>query len=377
MKILLRLPVSLLLVTSLFAVLSYRTTFSRCTGTSYTTTTQTSSSREVFDQTLLRLSEFDPSEATVKKDIDSLLHGGLPAAAGRSGRYYSMHRNNLRSNVNLRMDRASDRRFVSTKELLHLPEVRRSLSNWFRFRHFQPEVMSQLANLTTQRRYKSCAVVGNSGILLKSDNGELIDSHEIVIRLNNARITGYKAHVGSKTNISFINSNILHLCARRKGCYCHPYGDDVPLIMYICQAVHFLDLTVCNESNRAPTRVTDARFDLLCTRLVKYYSLKRFVQETGKSPEEWSKKHDEMMFHYSSGMQAVMLAVGICDKVSVFGFGKSSDAKHHYHTNQKAELDLHDYEAEYELYRDLAERPQAIPFLMDSGFTVPPIVFYH
>lgn len=83
------------------------------------------------------------------------------------------------------------------------------------------------------------------------------------------------------------------------------------------------------------------------------------------------------MFHYSSGMQAVMLAAGICERVSVFGFGKSEEAKHHYHTNQKAELDLHDYEAEYAFYKDLAERPQVIPFLNASGFKVPPVVFYH
>ncbi|KAJ3707600.1 hypothetical protein LUZ61_011305 [Rhynchospora tenuis] len=370
MKIALRLPFSLVLVTSLFVVLSYRTTISQCPGT-----TQKASSKDDLDPTLLRLSEFEPSEAVVKQDVNSLLHGDLPEAAGRSGRYYMSHRNNLRSNVLI--DRARDRVFMSPKELLHLPEFRRSLSNWFRSRYFQPEVMSQLANLTTHRRYSSCAVVGNSGILLKSENGELIDSHEIVIRLNNARISGYRRHVGSKTNISFINSNILHLCARRRGCFCHPYGEDVSIIMYVCQAVHFLDQTICNESKRAPAQVTDARFDLLCMRLVKYYSLKRFVRETGKMPEEWSKKHDEMMFHYSSGMQAIMLAVGICDKVSIFGFGKSVDAKHHYHTNQKAELDLHDYEAEYELYSDLVERPQAIPFLMDSGFTVPPVEFYH
>ena len=72
-----------------------------------------------------------------------------------------------------------------------------------------------------------------------------------------------------------------------------------------------------------------------------------------------------------------MVAVGVCDRVSVFGFGKSSDAKHHYHSNQKAELDLHDYEAEYAFYHDLSEHPQVVPFLKDSGLAVPPVVFYH
>ncbi|KAK6926588.1 hypothetical protein RJ641_008307 [Dillenia turbinata] len=71
--------------------------------------------------------------------------------------------------------------------------------------------------------------------------------------------------------------------------------------------------------------VGDPRFDVLCARIVKYYSLKRFQRKL---------------------------------IVSIFGFGKSTSAKHHYHTNQKAELHLHDYEAEYQFYHDLVERPQ-------------------
>ncbi|KAI9196139.1 hypothetical protein LWI28_021328 [Acer negundo] len=106
-------------------------------------------------------------------------------------------------------------------------------------------------------------------------------------------------------------------------------------------------LLICNVSHKAPLLVTDPRFDMLCARIVKYYSLKRFVEETGKSLDEWGSAHDGSMFHYSSGMQAMMLALGICDKVGIFGYGKSALAKHHYHTNQKAELCLHDYEAEY------------------------------
>lgn len=115
---------------------------------------------------------------------------------------------------------------------------------------------------------------------------------------------------------------------------------------------------------------------MLCSRIAKYYSLKRFVSITGKPLEDWCKSHDGPNFHYSSGMQAIMLALGICDKVSIFGFGKSDSAKHHYHTNQKGELQLHDYEAEYELYRDLVEMPQAVPFI-SKKFQFPPMVIYH
>jgi hypothetical protein len=79
--------------------------------------------------------------------------------------------------------------------------------------------------------------------------------------------------------------------------------------------------------------------------------------------------------HYSSGFQAVVLALASCDRVSIFGFGKSDLAKHHYHTNQKAELRLHDYDAEYNFYKDLVKRPEAIPFISDK-FKIPNAVIY-
>ncbi|KAK8628982.1 hypothetical protein V6N13_077841 [Hibiscus sabdariffa] len=91
----------------------------------------------------------------------------------------------------------------------------------------------EISAILFKQNIKSCAVVGNSGILLNNGHGKLIDDHEVVIRLNNARIERFEKHVGSKTNISFVNSNVLHLCARREGCFCHPYGDDIPIVMYI------------------------------------------------------------------------------------------------------------------------------------------------
>jgi len=115
----------------------------------------------------------------------------------------------------------------------------------------------------------------------------------------------------------------------------------------------------------APAIVTDPRLDALCARIVKYYSLRRFVREMGRPAEEWGTRHEEGMFHYSSGMQAVVTTAGVCARVSVFGFGPARGTTTTCCSGW--ELDLHDYEAEYEFYRDLKERPEAIPFLRDSG----------
>ncbi|XP_004506165.1 beta-1,6-galactosyltransferase GALT29A [Cicer arietinum] len=338
--------------------------------------------------TLLQHAAVEIGEEKSRKEIQQLLDGNF-ASQARHRTFVSWRRF---------IHHDSDRNLPAT---LRSPlfyrywlDFRRVLHDWARKRRFQPGIMGELtrsvkvpldrfnkvvdvaaAAKSGDKKYSSCAVVGNSGILLNRNYGSLIDAHEFVIRLNNARVDNYENKVGKKTSISFVNSNILHLCARRAGCFCHPYGPNVPIVMYICQAVHFLDYTVCNGSHKAPLLVTDPRFDVLCSRIVKYYSLKRFVEETGKGLEQWSSAHDGALFHYSSGMQAVMLALGICDKVSIFGFGKSPLAKHHYHTNQKSELHLHDYEAEYAFYRDLVDGHKAIPFVSDK-FKIPPVVMY-
>ncbi|KAL5579913.1 hypothetical protein UlMin_012355 [Ulmus minor] len=377
---------SILLLIVFAATLSCRTAVRRNLGSIDINIMAETPPEPVFNATLLKFAAIDVGEAQSKQEIEQLLEGNLDSL-GRYKTFASWRRSNHRD-IRSRTSNGLNFSLRSPNFYRHLLAFRRVLHDWARTKRFQPEIMSELVTLVKQpidkhnglvgleKRYSSCAVVGNSGILLNSDFGELIDSHEAVIRLNNARIENYERKVGSKTSISFVNSNILHLCARREGCFCHPYGEKVPLLMYICQPLHFLDYTVCNSSHQAPLLVTDARFDMLCSRIVKYYSLKLFVENKGKSLEDWGPAHDGAMFHYSSGMQAVMMALGICDKVSIFGFGKSDKAKHHYHTNQKAELHLHDYEAEYAFYHDLVESPQVIPFLPPS-FKIPPVLVYH
>ncbi|KAK9058651.1 hypothetical protein SSX86_023493 [Deinandra increscens subsp. villosa] len=337
----------------------------------------------VFNDTILRFAAVDLGEDSLRQNVEQLVDGDFRSLA--TGR----HRSFLWSGRNRIDIRARSARGVPVQ--LRSPEFyrlwlnfRRFLQNWWRNHRFQPDVMSDLVNVIkvlkpglndTVSKYKTCAVVGNSGILLKTNLGGLIDSHEFVIRLNNARTRGFEPSVGSKTSLSFVNSNILHLCSRREACFCHPYGERVPIMMYMCQMIHFLDYVVCNSSHKAPLLVSDPRFDVLCARIVKYYSVSRFVKQTGKPLDAWAGSHDGTSFHYSSGMQAVMLALGVCEKVSIFGFGKSDSAKHHYHTNQKGELHLHDYEAEYDLYRDLVARPEAVPFVSDK-FKFPPVVIH-
>ncbi|KAI5081265.1 hypothetical protein GOP47_0004448 [Adiantum capillus-veneris] len=234
--------------------------------------------------------------------------------------------------------------------------------------------------------YKSCAVVGNSGVLLDAQYGGIIDAHEAVFRLNNARIAGLEQHVGTKTTLAFVNSNVLEACAGERRCFCQPYGGHVPTVVYIAQPVHFTEVTLCGEKERAPLLVVDGRLDKLCGRVAKYHSLKRFVEEEGpmvlkEVAQRWSAARDGPAFHYSSGLEAVMMALGVCRRVSLFGFGKGG-RQHHYHSSdQHHELDLHDYAAEYQFYRHLQllsfkRSAPLIPFLSDSLFVFPPLLVH-
>lgn len=344
------------------------------------------SQKPIFNATLLKYASLDIGEPKLRQEIGELLEGNF-RNRGRQISFLSSGK--YRTDARVRSARGVPLQLRSPEFRQLWLSFRRHLGDWSRNRRFHSDAMLDLVNeikgvidqynginQVLAKKYKSCAVVGNSGILVKTDYGKVIDSHEAVIRLNNARTASFEQFVGSRTSISFVNSNILHLCARREGCFCHPYGQNVPMVMYMCQPAHFLDYLVCNSSHKAPLIITDPRFDVLCARIVKYYSLKRFVETNAKDVGEWAPAHEGSNFHYSSGMQAIMLALGMCEKVGIFGFGKSSLARHHYHTNQKVELSLHDYEAEYDFYQDLMEKPDAIPFVSDK-FKFPPTVMNH
>ena len=56
---------------------------------------------------------------------------------------------------------------------------------------------------------KSVAIVGSSGIVLNKEYGKLIDSFDIIVRINVARVKGFEKHVGSRTDVRFFNGHAL------------------------------------------------------------------------------------------------------------------------------------------------------------------------
>ena len=76
--------------------------------------------------------------------------------------------------------------------------------------HFQlcevlGETLPDEEKRATKKTHATCALVGNSRTLLKSQFGEEIDGHEAVMRVNFAPVKNFKKDVGMKTTYDFSN----------------------------------------------------------------------------------------------------------------------------------------------------------------------------
>ncbi|XP_065575446.1 beta-galactoside alpha-2,6-sialyltransferase 2-like isoform X2 [Artemia franciscana] len=64
-------------------------------------------------------------------------------------------------------------------------------------------------NILQKQHFNSCAIVSSSGALLGSNMGQEIDSHDFVVRFNNAPTESYEQDVGTKTSLRIVNSQVV------------------------------------------------------------------------------------------------------------------------------------------------------------------------
>ncbi|KAI8492599.1 hypothetical protein Bbelb_296400 [Branchiostoma belcheri] len=65
------------------------------------------------------------------------------------------------------------------------------------------------ASSAAKDQMRTCAVVGNGGILLDSHCGDDIDAKDYVIRANLPALEGFETDVGRRTNMTFVNTNVV------------------------------------------------------------------------------------------------------------------------------------------------------------------------
>ena len=182
-----------------------------------------------------------------------------------------------------------------------------------------------------KKRYKSCAVVGNSGSLLETQFGFDIDKNEAVIRFNAAVTQGYEQFVGQKTTVRLLNA------VDYKG----PEGTEGELRLTTARGSDVK--TWVKKLEQKPEDIRNRSFVLDPEMLCHAWA--------------WIGKHGEKP---SSGLVGVVLALKMCEKVEMFGFqsknyfGKFS-RPHYYDWErpQKGREKVHPFQREVDLYQNL------------------------
>lgn len=70
---------------------------------------------------------------------------------------------------------------------------------------FKSELLLEGIENLDLRNKKSCCVLGNSGSVLESEEGEKINSLDFIIRNNFGPTRGYEKHVGNRTDLRVVN----------------------------------------------------------------------------------------------------------------------------------------------------------------------------
>ncbi|XP_034748018.1 CMP-N-acetylneuraminate-beta-galactosamide-alpha-2,3-sialyltransferase 1-like [Etheostoma cragini] len=192
-------------------------------------------------------------------------------------------------------------------------------------------------------RCRTCAVVGNSVNLRRSHYGPIIDIHDIIIRMNTGQMKGYEADVGTRTthHVMYPESsvdldNTTHLVLA-------PFK--IKDLEWLTKAL----TTGFKGRSYAPVKSKiKSNMDLV---MVLNPAFIRYVHNT------WLKKKGN---YPSTGFLALVLALHMCDEVSVFGYGADSDGNwsHYWEElkNKKLKTGGHSGNTEFEMIQELDER---------------------
>ena len=188
----------------------------------------------------------------------------------------------------------------------------------------------------------SCAVVGNSPIILEKEYGDDIDSHDVIIRFNIAETEGYEKHVGSKRNIRFMN--------------CHP-------ILCAIDPSHLINHTEFfpEYNNQYIQKLTNETIWLKSlpnfndsVKLYKYMTLNK-GNKIKHICSEWLANHTNTLGgDPTMGYLGIQYALENFDKVSCYGFSFFQDpSKFHYFESVIPYQQNHRKDDEERIVRDL------------------------
>ncbi|KAI7798533.1 putative CMP-N-acetylneuraminate-beta-galactosamide-alpha-2 [Triplophysa rosa] len=191
-------------------------------------------------------------------------------------------------------------------------------------------------------RCRTCAVVGNSGNLIGSRYGPLIDFHDVVIRINKGPTKGYEKDVGSKTTHRILYpesavdlDNSTHLVL---------FPFKIRDMQWLISTFTTRHITRTYMPVKPSINANEDQVMILHPGFIKHVY------------DSWLQKHGR---YPSTGFITLIFALHICDEVNVFGFGASSGgAWHHYfdQTNTHFKAGPHGGDFENKTIHELLQR---------------------
>ena len=181
-------------------------------------------------------------------------------------------------------------------------------------------------NPVLQKHWNSCAIVGSSGRLLKTEYGRHIDDHEIVARINYPPIKGYEKHVGSRpSDIHFFGDKV-------ERCFNESHSEAKLIVFPLPYKINRKDVSfeTCKANRELPLYTISSYVADFAETLIYNYSLAHHPPKM---------KADEVKRKMpTSGFRAVIFTMMLCKHVDLYGFGLSGDKEewlHYYGTSTK------------------------------------------
>ncbi|XP_019613666.1 PREDICTED: CMP-N-acetylneuraminate-poly-alpha-2,8-sialyltransferase-like [Branchiostoma belcheri] len=206
------------------------------------------------------------------------------------------------------------------------------------------------------RHFRSCAVVGNSGILLGSRCGPEIDSADFVFRSNLAAVDGFEKDVGAKSNFTTMNPSVLS--HDYKG-----YGENSSMQVRFVKRLRLIQDQILHiPAFVSPNGREDVEFTnrmILENRLpIKLSYAPR--DTTGRMKKLWNDSEFKPK-RPSTGSIMFALAACLCDQMHLYGFypfGRDEQGRkigYHYYGKVR-NLRNHNMTEEYRAFQRLHQR---------------------
>ncbi|XP_070696886.1 ST3 beta-galactoside alpha-2,3-sialyltransferase 7 [Pempheris klunzingeri] len=217
----------------------------------------------------------------------------------------------------------------------------------------QPGLPSSLRGEGSCRR---CVVVGSGGVLYGSHLGSHIDQYDIIIRLNNAPVPGFERDAGSRTTIRLIYPEGAPHSANE-----YKKTAMVALVVFKSLDLDWLTSVITKQPLSFWSKLWFWRevVDDIPLRPENFRILHpEIIHKTGQVLQSYALKQGNML--PTLGASAVVMALQLCDQISLAGFGydmQHPEARLHYYeairmAAMKAQV-VHDVSAEKLFLRDL------------------------